>query len=170
MPINSRTKGHQFEREICNKLNKFFNIKINKYKFKRVPLSGGFDKENFPGDIYSLSPLRFAKYWSVECKFYKEWKLEELFNGNVCNIMEWWEQSSQDAAKGDKLPILVFKKNHSQIYFMTLQTDFQEYLGPRETLPKGIITNQGKYGDLYIGLLDDFLDKIYEKDIAGPTP
>lgn len=165
MPINSRAKGHEFERQVCNILNKRFNIKENKHKFKRVPLSGGFDKENFPGDLYSLNRTRFADNWAIECKFYKDWKLEDLFNGNDSNIMKWWTQASDDAKIGDKLPLLVFKKNHSQIYFMCLEEDIRGYFSPSTPIPKGILTQQNAHGLLRVGMFEEFLTTIEHYDL-----
>src|SRR6056297_3912339 len=123
MRKNSRTKGHSFERSVCKLLNDKLKIETTKYKWKRVPLSGGFDKQNFPGDIYTTGITRFSEMFSIECKFYKTWKLEDLINGNSPRILEWWKQASDDAAGAEKYPLLIFKKNNSKIYFMIREKD-----------------------------------------------
>ena len=121
MAINSRTKGHSFEREVAKFMNTTFAWAITKdsYRFRRVPLSGGFEKDIFPGDLVTLNrDLDNALHISLECKFYKDWKLEDLINGNVSMIYKWYAQAATDASVSGKTPIVIFKKNRSKIYIM----------------------------------------------------
>ena len=41
------------------------------------------------------------------------------FSKNKSNIIKWWDQACEDAKIGGKLPLLLFKKNNSKIYFMS---------------------------------------------------
>ena len=170
MPINSRRKGHDFEREIVKLLNKTYKITDDKSKWKRVPLSGGFDKNNFPGDVYTMSPdlnshMKIADRISIECKHHKEWFLEKLINGTQSEILKWWKQSRVDAIVGGKLPLLVFQKNFSKTYYMIHYIEYTYYHPPG----KIIITNDDIGDQVAVGVFEDLLVGIYKHDTEYKT-
>ena len=168
MKINSRTKGHSFERQICKILNKEFNIEDAKLKYKRVPMSGGFDKANFPGDIFSMDKTQIlARDISIECKFYRDWKIEDLIKSTKPKIIEWWRQAVNDAEIGNKIPLLIIKKNNSDIYYIArevhlsniINTQYNKYI-------KLVDPIHSRYCDvsyMIFGLLYDLISMIKVK-------
>lgn len=129
--INSRKKGHNFEREVT----KFMNNLIAEYTksqelvFRRVPLSGGFDKDHFPGDIVPVDPVIAAKWdMSIECKSHKEYRIENLILPNkMSKIWEWMRQAYNDASSkaGILTPVVIFKKNNGQPFAAFTKRDWQ---------------------------------------------
>ena len=89
MPINSRNKGAQFERDIAKILNGFFLDNDIDYETKR-----NLDQYQ-QKDLCDLN----IPYHSVECKFYKE--------GDWLKSA-WWNQVCESA--GPNIPVLIFKR------------------------------------------------------------
>ena len=171
MPFNSRAKGHGFEREVAGIISKKYNITSKKYKWKRVPLSGGFDKANFPGDIFTTHPYSnqegcIANKFSIECKFHKEWKFENLLNPSGSKIIKWWKQAVSDARHGDKYPMLVFKKNNSHIYCMTYTSyiDVYSISGPLSVATLTLTNREATNGHVTIMKFETMLDIIWLHD------
>ena len=94
MPINSRNKGAQFERDIATILNGFFADNGIDFKTKR----------NL--DQYQTANLTDIDipFHAVECKHYKEgWAYKP----------EWLKQTIE--AAGEKIPVLIFRYNRKPI-------------------------------------------------------
>lgn len=94
MPINSRNKGAQFERDVANILNGFFSENNIDFKTKRN-LDQYQQKELCDLDI---------PFHAVECKFYKEGEWLKS---------AWWDQVC--SASYGKIPVLIFKFNRRPI-------------------------------------------------------
>lgn len=110
--INSKNKGNRFERAIC----KWFQSWTG-YEFSRVPASGGLrwkKTDNITSDITCTDPDHARDFlFSVECKSYQDIKFEHVLLGNKnCKISQFWEQTTRDAKRGDKIPLLVMKYNN----------------------------------------------------------
>lgn len=136
MAINSKIKGNTFEREVVNILKQ----ELHTTEIKRTPMSGGYSKTIFPGDIIITDPeLDRRINTAFECKFHKDWKLENLINGKSCKIFNWMQQAINES--NQRTPVLIFKKNHGQIYCA-----IQEHVV--ENLPR--ITIQGSRIDIII--------------------
>lgn len=110
--INSKSKGNRFERAIC----KFFQ-EWTGYEFSRVPASGGLrwkKTDNITSDITCTDPKHSRRFcFSIECKSYQDIRFEHILLGNKsCKIMGFWEQAKSDAARANKVPILVMKYNN----------------------------------------------------------
>ena len=107
--INSKNKGSRFERTIC----KWFQDWTG-YEFNRVPASGGLrwkKTDNITSDITCTDPKHSKRFkLSVECKSYNDLKFEHILLGNKgCKILSFWEQASNDAIRGNKIPVLIMK-------------------------------------------------------------
>ena len=121
---NPKNKGSEFERRICRSLTKLVTGEEKPEIFWRSASSGGkatIEKEagNMSGDIMSVNSAGqfIVDLYSIECKFYKDWRFEEFLTGKgKLNI--WWSQACRDAKKAGKNPMLIFKKNRSDIYVM----------------------------------------------------
>tara|TARA_A100001201_G_scaffold4552_2_gene9042 strand:+ start:388 stop:816 length:429 start_codon:yes stop_codon:yes gene_type:complete len=94
MPINSRNKGAQFEREVAKILNTFFTDNNIDFQTKR-----NLDQYQTKNECDLTIPFH-----AVECKFYKE----------GCGYKSpWWQQVCESA--GDNIPALVYKYNRKPI-------------------------------------------------------
>ena len=94
MPINSRTKGATFEREVAKILNDFFESEGIDYVCKRN--LDQYQSKN-------LCDINIPHH-AVECKFYKEG--------------DWYQQGSWDQvckSTGGRIPVLIFKYNRKPI-------------------------------------------------------
>jgi len=92
MPINSRTKGASYERDIVKILNEFF-LK-NNFNFICKRNLDQYQTKN-------LSDINIP-FHAIECKHYKE--------GNWLKS-EWWRQVCTTAEAEDTIPVLIFKFN-----------------------------------------------------------
>lgn len=129
-PGMGKAKGNGFEGTIAKKLT----AACAPLTFIRSPGSGArvggknfetFGKmfgadamKLFVGDVVPTNEKDTGNtfYWSVECKSYaKSDSFETMVAGNA-NIFKWFEESVVDAAKTFKMPILIFKWNHTPIY------------------------------------------------------
>ncbi|QKE56350.1 holliday junction resolvase [Bacillus phage YungSlug] len=116
---NSRAKGSKFERDIAKALTDWWGE-----EFHRVPASGGlrWGKDNrVVGDI--VPPPNSDFPFSIECKKHEGWDLSYILR-NMGEFPNWWAQCTRDAYKVDKIPLLIFSKNRSPIYFMMPHTNF----------------------------------------------
>ena len=112
-------KGADFEREICKYLSAWIQGTEKPYLFWRQILSGGLatiseENANFSGDIHSVSPEStwFCDIFSIELKTgYPSTSFFQHFaNIKNFNIREFWSQCCRDAKKGNKRPMLIYRK------------------------------------------------------------
>ena len=114
-----RIKGHSYENKIAKILSEW-----SKVQWKRVPMSGGWgSKDIASGDIFCT--LEFDKKVpiitpiSIECKATESWELVHFFKDTDSSpIGSWWQQSSDDAKKSKKIPIVIFSKNYFPNFIM----------------------------------------------------
>lgn len=158
-----RNKGHGFERKTV----KIFSDWSGR-QFKRVPMSGGWDKDIISGDIFcadEYSPKSSKdRVWlpiSIECKCAESWEFVHLFTEtDKSTLNQWWAQSTSDADHSGKYPSLVFTKNWHPNFIMLSTKTFNK-------LAKLTKTSWRKFNhfNCYISkseqvttlLLDDFL-------------
>ena len=124
-PGAGRNKGSAFEREVAAVIIKTFaGLGIGKEDCYRTPSSGGhrFAKKTDPGDL--VCSARLQKLWpfAVECKHYKEIRLDWLMVPNVKSglVSNWWKQAVAAASVG--YPLLVFRQDRQQAYAMYPET------------------------------------------------
>ena len=65
------------------------------------------------GDISSLDPAGhvLTDKFSIECKFYKDLKLDTSLLRGYGPLIEFWRQARKDAKRQDKSPMLIVKQN-----------------------------------------------------------
>ena len=112
--MNSQKKGKRFELRIANELKKLFDTPI-----RRTPLSGGLE---FKGDIICIDDSSILNDFSFECK-----------NQEKLNMWKALEQSRNDAPR-NKIPLVVFTKNHELDYVALSFDDFVNILIELEEL------------------------------------
>ncbi len=138
--INSRKKGKRGERKAREVLNEWTGL-----EFAGVPASGGLrwkKAENISGDIVCTDALhRFDL--SIEVKNYADINFEHLLMPDVqSDILKFWKQCKEDAARGKKLPLLMMRydgmrtnlffvvilKRHFDIFLPHLDKDFPYFI------------------------------------------
>lgn len=106
--INSRSKGCKGERMACSWMKKW-----TKRDFARVPASGGlhWKKANANGDIICTEEGVKVPF-CIEVKNYRDINFSHLITSpkNI-KIMEFWEQCTTDAARCNKIPMLMMRYN-----------------------------------------------------------
>jgi hypothetical protein len=114
-------KGHGFERRLANVLTKWSG-----YAWKRVPLSGGWNKIVVSGDIFCVAEYgrnsgqeRIVVPFSLECKCSESWDFVHFFKDSEKSpLYQWWQQASSDAKQAGKLPAMIFTKNFLPVFIM----------------------------------------------------
>lgn len=128
--FNSKGKGNNFEGQVAKKLSDA----LTPLKFIRTPGSGArvggknfetlgqlFGEDAlklFVGDVVPVNEKenKVIFNFSVECKSYKTPdNFESLMSGSA-NIFKWMRESIDDSNKTKKIPLLIFKWNHTPIY------------------------------------------------------
>jgi len=120
----ARTKGNSFELTAAKMLTEWSG-----YEHKRVPLSGGWQKNIVSGDIFccaehdvSSSNTNICVPFSWECKNQERWDLATLFKPDADKniIGQFWDQTVNDSKMNQKIPALIFTRNYQPIFFMIL--------------------------------------------------
>jgi hypothetical protein len=125
-----KAKGAQFEREVCKALSLWISDGKREDIFWRSAMSGGratvaakrgAKLSAQVGDISAVDPMgaAFIAHNIVECKYYRNLKLQTLFTGGKGGIFEFWKELEKSAIKNNKTPILVFKQNGMEPWVMT---------------------------------------------------
>lgn len=97
MGKGSRQKGSSYERKIAQILSQAFAPLV----FKRVPLSGGWDKSLITGDIIPWKEDEIAFFaFSIECK-----------NHKTLSLRDWLRQAKEDVEGKPQKPVVVFHIN-----------------------------------------------------------
>jgi hypothetical protein len=129
-PGAGKKKGSSFEGKVANMLSNT----LKPLKFIRTQGSGArvggknfetlgqmFGEEAlklFVGDVVPVnekeSGVKFA--FSIETKFYKTPDNFVSIMSGTANIYKWMQESVDDAIKINKIPMTVFKWNHSPIF------------------------------------------------------
>lgn len=159
--INSKNKGNQFELTIVKDLSNA----LEPLQFVRSPGSGArvggsnFNRYKslysadtlniFVGDVVCTneSEVGLTFKCNVECKSYKSSdSLSTLMSGKS-KIFDWMRESEIDAAKTNKIAVVIFKFNRTQTFVASTEL-------PDECV-KMVLKRED--GDIKIGLLDDVL-------------
>lgn len=111
----ARPKGNRWERSVAKDLCKWWNKCNLAGEFYRTPASGGLayrrEREDVVGDI--CSPDNFTH--TVEAKHNESFDYKHLVEPpkpNKNNVTGWWQQAVSEAARANRLPWLVVKRNY----------------------------------------------------------
>lgn len=119
--MGGKSKGSEWERQICKELSVWIQGTEKPYLFWRTPLSGGMAtiselNKDMSGDIRSISPK--SEWWpfSVECKtgYPKTSFWQHFKNIKNFNIKDFWVQCTEDAKKPGKYPMLIYRKKNQK--------------------------------------------------------
>lgn len=125
MGVNGKQKGAGFEREVCKSLSLWITKGEKVDCFWRSAMSGGRatvarGTVRQAGDITAVAPeghILSDKFF-IECKNYKDIDLDCLVKGKGILIV-FWQIAQKEAAKYNRIPMLIFKRNHWPIMICT---------------------------------------------------
>lgn len=137
--VNGKQKGSAFEREVCKALSLWTTNGKSVDVYWRAAMSGGRatvakGAVRQAGDITAVAPEGhvLTDFLYIECKHLKDISLDGIIKGNG-NLLEIWRKTLFEAAKYNKVPVLIFKQNHWPIAFCTMQAGI-DYLKIPELL------------------------------------
>jgi hypothetical protein len=120
-----KSKGANFEREVCKLLSLFVTDNERNDIFWRSAMSGGRStvqgKKGIvnkvqSGDVSAVDPLGhpFLERFCVEIKHYKDLKLHSLLFGKPTkeSILDFWIQIAAESFRVEKAPMLIAKQNN----------------------------------------------------------
>jgi len=122
-----KAKGSDFERLICRKLTHWITGSEKPEIFWRSGGSGSVFTRgksntkgggNMPGDLMAIHAKGqwLCEAFSIECKSYKDYRLEKVLTEKKDHVTEWWMQACDDAKKSSRFPMLIFKRNRGEIF------------------------------------------------------
>jgi hypothetical protein len=130
MAQNSKSKGSQFERDVCRKLSLWVTNGKRKDCFWRAAMSGGRatvarkrgESVRQSGDITAVAlEGRVLDDFYIECKFYKDLALESFFLHGKGKLAEFWRVAVREAASHSKTPWLIAKQNNRPALLVTAE-------------------------------------------------
>lgn len=160
--INSKNKGNVFELTIAKALSNAFKplqftrspgsgARVGGTNFNRFKSLYSDDTLNiFVGDVVCVNESDFGLTFrvNVECKSYKSSdSLSSLISGSS-KVFDWLKESEIDAAKTNKVAVVIFKFNRTQTFVASTEL-------PDDCVK--IILKREDGDPIKIGLLDDVL-------------
>jgi len=143
----SREKGKRFEREVAKRLSEWSGLEA-----RRTPMSGGYDKLKFPGDIIISEDFPIC----FELKNEEGWTLSQLLFSEKCSILKWWEQCRNEAKISGKVPVLIFTKNFHPALVMC--TDEITTVLKFKSIEKALVFVDSKTSIKMIATFESFLE------------
>lgn len=121
--VDSRQKGARAEADLKKKLREATGL-----NFQRTPGSGALNETHkLKGDIYI--PNEKNKF-CIEVKHYKDDHLtSKILTDKEPQLVKWWKQTLDQAAKVDMLPLLFFKKDRGK-WFVAFDCHALKNLSP----------------------------------------
>lgn len=162
---NSKKKGNRFERTVAKWFEQWTG-----YKFGRTPGSGSFHQNrDLTSDVNCIDEKHAHRCKiSIECKNYREIKFEHVLLGNKnCDILRFWDQATEDANRGKKVPILCMRYNSmpANEFFFIVGPELAEVIFNKDTTlsPHMIINASGK--NLYVFMASSIIKYVNYKDV-----
>ncbi len=150
--VNSRNKGHSFERKIATMLNNKFDTK----EFSRSPGSGAFaTTHNIPdhlkiyGDLITPKDFKFC----IECKKgYNKENIYSLFNKRS-ELWKFIDQCEKDSKQCNKEPLIIFQQDRQKILAIVRSNTFNIDIKKIDLTRK----SNKEYNNYSMYLLEDLL-------------
>ena len=167
-----KAKGAEFERHVCKTLSLAITKGDSDALFWRSAMSGGRATIQAKDDIKNkaqagdISPIAkegivFADKFMIECKFYKDFNLHQIFLGNRKNkVLQFWNRLVYDADSVEKWPILIAKQNFLDTFVFVYDVAPMLVFCERATV---IVPSLNMACLLYT----DFLDILETKDMSN---
>lgn len=154
MPKKCQGKGSDFERLIARKLSLWIQGAEKPELFWRSASSGAAatqsrkrgQSSNMNGDLVAIAPAGqfFTNIFSLECKHYADYSLDEFLKPIQGDIKLWWAQCCRDAQHANKLPFLIFRKNNSPIFAMLCEQGRSLLRSTYNSLPEPHLVTHAK--------------------------
>lgn len=162
----SKNKGDNFERDIALTLSSWWGSPL-----RRAPLSGGWVKKGFTGDIIPPDNVStFPLYISVKNR--EGWDFTQLLKNVNCSIIQWWIELEQSETAKNKFKMLIFTKNYDKEYLILSEIEWKILVeitsGRISHTPHICILPKEETGVktlLYILLLQDFLNVVKSEEL-----
>lgn len=103
----SKAKGSAFENKIKVILADHYKI-----QFERVPLSGSL--AYLKGDLWAPHNPEFP--YCIECKHHEEVNWNSILVSKSSNLLDFWQQSLDNAKVMKKKPLLIYRWDRSKDY------------------------------------------------------
>ena len=151
----SKEKGAGYERKIAKILNDYMTC-LGWGEASRTPRSGGWAKASNDPELRKLRgdiTLPGACPFMVETKKREGWSLDQVFRAGLetWEPYKWFVEGAAKAKHAEKLPVLVFSRNHVPDLVMISGEDAPALVG---AVPKDAVS----VGGMLILLLDTFLE------------
>lgn len=176
---SQKAKGNAYELVIAKLFTETY-YPAEDGEFRRVPLSGGWDKRAAPGDLVALKyvdtegeemVIDRSFPFSVECKTWKDENVKHFFSGLYSEesiFFDWIRQACADSSPVRKTPLVVFKLYRTENIAMLVSTDFYQlaslfgnFVGKIYNIEKIMSKNEKEIPQkLVFVLLKDFLEWI----------
>jgi len=166
-------KGSKFERDIAKYLTKWVSGKEKPYLYWRSPSSGGIGSFNNPditGDIVALKGEAefLTDMFSIEIKCgYPAFNFFKFFkkNSKSNELLKFWEQCKDDAIKGSKEPLLIYKQDRQPTIVIIGCDTFNMLSNNVETLNYFMV--QTKSEGIYVFNMKEFFANITPNIVKG---
>lgn len=140
-----KSKGSQFERDICKQLSLWITAGKREDCLWRSAMSGGratvskrkgIDVRQ-TGDICAVSPEGHAltDYFFIECKHYKNLAIDSFFITQGGILHKFWDECRKKARNHDLNPMLIAKQNNKPAIVLTY---IRHLDGPLKATTRGI--------------------------------
>lgn len=118
-----KSKGANFERDICKKLSLWISKGEREDLFWRSAMSGGRatvgakkgkDLRHQAGDITAVHPSGHVltdKFY-IECKHYRDLQLDKFVVCGLGRLAKFWETTREEALQHGRRPMLIAKQNN----------------------------------------------------------
>lgn len=116
-----KSKGSQFEREVCRILSLWVTNGNRADVFWRSAMSGGRatvgrkkgQDIRQAGDMTATAPEgnAFVEMWLVECKFVQDLELVSFLLNNTGKLATYWKKCKAEARAHQRRPMLICKQN-----------------------------------------------------------
>jgi hypothetical protein len=152
-PGGGKSKGNGFESTVAKLLTKHLaplnfirtqgsGARVGGKNFDTIGQMFGEDAlKLFVGDVVPINErdtgVRFN--YAIECKFYKTPDNFTALAAGTANVYKWYQEAVTDAAKIGRIPMLVFKWNHTPIFVGVGDecTFLRHRISPNFTLKQG---------------------------------
>lgn len=169
---NGKSKGSQWERDISRFLTNWLTGQSKDLAFYRSPSSGAvfttanFGNKEISGDIIALKQegSYLIDLWSIECKNgYPDISLDNFLKYNKSDdLRDFWGQSSHDAKKSGKYPMVIFKKKGMKPAWVAICSVMFKKLNKYIKQERRVIHLKwaNELDDMYIYSIDEFFEDI----------
>lgn len=164
--MNQKKKGNKAERYAAAIWNTWAKLAKKKWKYGRVPQSGGLHwnkTAGTTGDITSTTEGHVLQF-CIEVKSHADIDFSHLLRDDLKNVklLEFWKQCTDDAARAKKIPLLMCRYNGlpKGKFFVVMNT---HDIGSLEFHIKGKVMI---WGDATINLTIFFSDSLFDNNYA----